>query len=108
MNKFKLMAIALVFGVASLFANTISNPDVSGEEIRKQIIELVDNVDENVEIKTSVNVTFSFNSVGEIVVLKVESIDKNVLNFFRENLNGKTIKNPGKNRKKYSMFITIE
>ena len=107
MNKFKLMAIALVFGAASLFANTISNPEVSGDEIRKQIIELVDNASENLETSISVNVTFSFNSEGEIVVLKVSSKEKNVLNFIRENMNGKTIETPGKNRKKYSMFITV-
>lgn len=108
MNKFKLMAIALVFGAASLFANTISNPEASGDEIRKQIIELVDNVDADLDVKTSVNVTFSFNSEGEIVVLKVGSKESNVLNFIRENLNGKTIENPGKEKKKYSMLITIK
>lgn len=108
MNKFKLMAIALVFGAASLFANTISNPEISGDEIRKQIIELVDNVSDNLEIRTSVNVTFTFNSEGEIVVLKVGSKDKDVLSFIRENMNGKTIENPGKEKKKYNMVITIK
>lgn len=108
MNKFKLMAIALVFGAASLFANTVSNPEISGNEIRKQIIELVDNVSDNLEIRTSVNVTFSFNSEGEIVVLKVGSKDNDVLNFIRKNMNGKTIENPGKEKKKYSMVITIK
>jgi len=108
MNKFKLMAIALVFGAASLFANTISNPDISGDEIRRQIIELVDNSSADLEIRASVDVTFSFNSEGEIVVLKVDSKDKNVLNFIRENMNGKTIENPGKERKKYKMVITIK
>jgi len=102
------MAIALVFGAASLFANTISNPEISGDEIRKQIIELVDNVSDNLEIRTSVNVTFTFNSEGEIVVLKVGSKDKDVLSFIRENMNGKTIENPGKEKKKYNMVITIK
>lgn len=108
MNKFKLMAIALVFGTASLFANTVSNPEISGDEIRNQIIELIDNVNDNLEIRASVNVTFSFNSEGEIVVLKVGSKDKDVLNFIRENMNGKTIENPGKQKKKYNMVITIK
>ena len=41
MNKFKLLAIAFVFGTASLFANSINNPEVSGDEIRAQINELI-------------------------------------------------------------------
>jgi len=108
MNKFKLMAIAFVFGTASLFASSINNPEVSGDEIRTQIVELVNASANNIDAKISVNITFSFNSEGEIVVLKVESREKEVLNFVRENINGKKIENPGKVRKKYEMFITIK
>ena len=44
----------------------------------------------------------------ESLVLKVESLDKNVLTFIRENINGKKIENPGKVKKKYEMFITVK
>ena len=108
MNKFKLMAIAFVLGTASLFASPINNPDVSSDEIRSQIIELVNASASNIDTEISANITFSFNTEGEIVVLKVESLDKNVLTFIRENINGKKIENPGKVRKKYEMFITVK
>ena len=42
------------------------------------------------------------------MILKVQSMDKDVLDFVRENLNGKKIENPGKSKKKYEMFITIK
>lgn len=108
MNKFKLLAIAFVFGTASLFANSINNPEVSGDEIRAQITELINASSANLETKVSANITFSFNTEGEIVILKVQSMDKDVLDFVRENLNGKKIENPGKSKKKYEMFITIK
>lgn len=108
MNKFKLMAIAFVLGTASLFASTINNPDVSGDEVRSQIVQLVNASANSIDTKISVNITFSFNTDGEIVVLKVNSPDKEVLNFIRENINGKKIENPGKVRKRYEMLITVK
>lgn len=40
MKKFKLLALAIVLGTASLFAN-VSESKVPVQEIRKQIVELV-------------------------------------------------------------------
>ena len=108
MNKFRLLAIALVFGTTSLFANTIITPDVSKDEIRKQIIELVENSTNTIENQVIVNVTFTFSTEGEIVVLKVNSTDKQVLSFIRENLNSKTLENPGKLNRHYTMAINIK
>lgn len=108
MNKFRLLAIALVFGTTSLFANTIITPDVSKDEIRKQIIELVENSTNTIENQVIVNVTFTFSTEGEIVVLKVNSTDKQVLSFIRENLNSKTLENPGKVNRHYTMAINIK
>jgi hypothetical protein len=108
MNKFKLMAIAFVFGTASLFASTITNPEVSGDEIRSQIVALVDASAKTLESPISVEITFSFNSEGEIVILKVQSRDKEILDFIRTNINGEKLENPGKMRKKYEMFITVK
>jgi len=108
MNKFRLLAIALVFGTTSLFANTIITPEVSKDEIRKQIVELVESSTNTFENQVLVNVTFTFSSEGEIVVLKVNSTDKQVLAFIRENLNSKTLENPGKANKRYTMSINIK
>ena len=108
MNKFKLLAIVLVMGVTSLFASSNIDPNVSKDEIRKQIIELVQTASEAIETQASVNVKFTFNTEGEIVVLKVSSTDKEVLTFIRENLNSKKLVNPGKENKQYTMPINIK
>lgn len=108
MNKFRLLAIALVFGTASLFANNITSPDVSKEEIRKQIIELVENSEITFESQVSINISFTFSSEGEIIVTKVDSRDKNVLTFIRKNINGKKLKNPGTEGKELKMSFLIK
>ena len=108
MKKIKLLVLALVLGTTSLFANSIINPDVSKEEIRKQIIELVQDSNDIVSELIDVKVTFTFNTKGEIVVLKVGSTDRKVLTFIREKLNGKVLENPGKVYKQYSMPIAIK
>jgi len=108
MNKFRLLAIALVFGTMSLFANSIPTSEVSKDEIRAQIIELVENSQNTIESEVTVKVTFTFSSEGEIVVKKVGSTDKDVLAFIRENINSKKLENPGKVNKNYTMPIVIE
>lgn len=108
MNKFKLLAIVLMMGVTSLFASTNINPDVSKDEIRKQIIELVGKTTTVFENETIVNVTLTFNTEGEIIVLNVDSREKNVLSFIRENLNNKKLENPGKVQREYTLPISIK
>ena len=108
MNKFRLLAIALVLGTASLFANNITSPDVTKEEIRQQIIELVENSEITFESQGAVNITFTFSSKGEIIVTKVESRDRNVLTFIRENINGKILENPGIEGKKLTLSFLIQ
>ena len=108
MNKFRLLAIAFVLGTTSLFASTIITPDVSKDELRKQIIELVENSNTLIETQVVVHVTFTFSTEGEIVVLKVNSKEKQVLNFIRENLNNKILENPGRANRHYTMAINIK
>lgn len=108
MNKFRLLALALVFGTMSLFANSITSPEVSKDEIRKQIVELVDDSTASIEVTTTVKVSFTFSTEGEIVVLKVNSKEKDVLNFIRKNLNGKVLESPGVVNKVYTMPIVIK
>jgi flagellar basal body-associated protein FliL len=107
MNKFKLLAIAFVLGTTSLVANTY-NPEVSKDEIREQIVELVANSKTNIENEKYVDIEFTFNTEGEIVVLKITTRDKEVRSFIREQINGKKLEKPGKVNKRYSMPIVIE
>ncbi|WP_298364210.1 hypothetical protein [uncultured Lutibacter sp.] len=107
MNKFKLLIVALLVGTSSLFAGTF-NLDVSKDEIKKQVVELVQASDASIQNQVEVMVTFTFNTDGEIVVKKVGSRDREVINFIRENLNWKKIENPGKINKDYSMRIVIK
>ena len=108
MNKFKLMAIALVFGVSSLFANNIINPEVSKDVIRKQIIELVQDSSNSIEDQVTVNVTFTFSTSGEIIVKKVGSRNAEVLAFIREHINSKVLVNPGRANRNFTMPIVIK
>lgn len=108
MNKFKLLAIAFVLGTTSLFANNIVNPEVSKDEIRQQIIELVQHSVNTIDNQVTVNVTFTFSTSGEIVVKKVSSTDKEVLAFIRENINSKVLAKPGRANRNFTMPIVIK
>lgn len=107
MKKVKLLIVAFVVSTMSLFANEGENPVVSKDEIRAQIIELLQNINTNVSSEIVVDVTFTFNTEGEIVVLKVQSDNKEVLGFIRTNLNGKKLENPGKVKREYTMPINV-
>ena len=108
MNKFKVLAIAFVLGTTSLFANNIVNPEVSKDEIRQQIIELVEHSQNTIASQVTVNVTFTFSTSGEIIVKKVNSTDKDVLAFIRENINSKVLENPGRANRNFTMSIVIK
>ena len=108
MKKFKLLALAFVIGTAGLFAANESIPDVPKKVIRTQIVDLLDTPDFAIEKDMSIAVTFTFNSEGEIVVLKIDSQDRDVLNYVREYLNGKSIKTPGERDKHYVMQLTMK
>jgi len=108
MNKFRLLALALVVGTASLFANNEINPQASKEEIRKQIVELVADSEVIIDVEMVVNVTFTFSSEGEIVILSVDSKDKEILDFLRTSINSKKLKNPGKENRHYTMPISLK
>lgn len=107
MKKFKLMAIALVMGTTSLFASNV-NPVGSIEEIHEQIIELIDNVNVDFDENKSVDLIFTFSSAGEIVVLDVDSNDRDVIKFIRRHVNYKKIDNPGVQDLIYTVTIKLE
>ena len=105
MRKFKLLALALVIGTASLLATTVE--DVPNEEIRSQIVKLLETPDFGVDYEMTVNISFTFSSEGEVVVLNVDSKNRNVLNYIRKNLNYKKIQSPGERDKLYTMPLKI-
>ena len=105
MKKFKLLALSLVIGTASLFATTVE--DVSKDEIRSQIVELLQTPDFGIVSEMTVNISFTFSSEGEVVVLGVDSKNRNILNYVRENLNYKKIQNPGEKDKLYTMPLKV-
>jgi len=101
-----LVALALVIGTASVMANNVS-PDTPKKEIRTQIVKLLDTPNFTLKKDINVLVTFTFSSDGEIVVLNVNSGNKNVLKYVRKNLNYKKIQNPGERDKLYEMPLKI-
>ena len=108
MKKFKLVALALVIGTSSLFAFNSEGMDLSKNDIRNQILKLLEVADFSVENETTVNLTFTFSSQGEIVVLNVDSRNPEILNFIRKHLNYHKIENPGERDKIYAMPLNLK
>lgn len=111
MRKLQMLALALVIGATSAFATTTSfepDPELLKKEIRSQVAELLEKVDFSVNEAKTVNITFTFSSEGEIVVLKIDTMDRNVIKYVRENLNYKKIETPGTRDKVYIMPLTIK
>ncbi len=107
MRKFKLLALALVIGTASVFAASGDDPTEANKKIRSQIVDLLETPEFVVEEDVSVVLTFTFSSDGEIVILKVDSSDRNILNYVRENLNYKKVDNPGVRDEIYTMPLKV-
>ena len=107
MKKFKLLALALLIGTASVFAVNVDDPTEANKKIRSQIVDLLETPEFVVEEDVSVALTFTFSSQGELVILKVNSSDRNILNYVRENLNYKKVQNPGTRDKIYTMPLKV-
>ena len=107
MKKLKLFALAFVIGTAGLLATTTDLPDVPVKQIGMQISELLTEPDFTVVEDLKVEVVFTFNTEGELIVLKVDSKDKDVLNYVRETLNHKKIDIPGENNRVFTLPLTI-
>ena len=107
MRKFKVLALALVIGTTSLFATNGSDLKEPTKKIRNQIVKLLQSPVLNIENETTVTITFTFSSEGEVVVLNVDSRNREILNYVRENLNYKKIENPGERNKLYKMPLKV-
>lgn len=106
MKKLNVLALALVIGTASLFASNVVS-DIPTKQIRTQIVDLFKTPKFNIEEDLKVNIFFTFNSAGEIVLLKIDSKDKDVLNYVQESLNNKKVQTPGELYKVFTMTLKI-
>ena len=107
MRKFKLLALAFAIGTASLFAVNGDNPKDVNKKIRTQIVSLLQASVLNIDSDMTVVISFTFSSQGEIIVLNVDSRNRDILNYIRENLNYKKVENPGVQDKLYTMPLKI-
>jgi hypothetical protein len=107
MRKFKLLALAFVIGMASVFAVNSGNPEGPEKEIRDQIVKLLQTPDFTVTEEMNVVLKFTFNSEGEIVVLCAGCKDKEIVDYIRKNLNHKKFKTPGERDKIYTIPLKI-
>jgi hypothetical protein len=108
MRKFKLLALAFVIGIASLFAVNVDNPEKPTKEIRNEIVKLLQQPDFVVKEDITVVLKFTFSSDGEIVVLCPGCENKDIVKYIRKNLNYKKFKNPGERDKVYLMPLKIK
>jgi hypothetical protein len=108
MRKLKLFTLALFIGTTGLFASEISKTELKKSDIGTQIENLLNDTEFLFDNTIEVQIKFTFNSEGEIVVLKVSSSDSNVLNYIRKNLNGKVILNPGERNKLYNLSLKLQ
>jgi len=106
MKKLKVLALALVITTGSLFAAEIV-PDIPVKEIRSQIVDLFHAPEFTLNEELKINIVFTFNSEGKIVVLSVDSKDSDVLDYVRKNLNNKTIDTPGEMNRVFTMPLRL-
>ncbi len=114
MKKFNLLALALAIGTMSLFATTTNKTaDIPVKEIRTQLVDLFKAPNFNIEKEYNLNIIFTFNSEGEIVVHRVYSIDKDkidkyVLNYIHKTMDHKTIQTPGEFDRVFTLPLKLK
>ncbi len=112
MKKYKLLALALAIGTLSLFAAN-KPADIPAKEIRTQVVDLFKTPNFNIEKDYNLNIVFTFNSEGEIVVQSVYDkdkgkIDKNVLNYIHKTMDHKMIQTPGELNRAFTLPLKIK
>ena len=113
MKKLNLLALAFVIGTASLFATTSNGIlDIPVKQIRDQVVDLFKTPSFDVEKDYNLNIIFTFNSEGAIVVQSVYSkdknkIDKDVINYVHKTLDNKMIQTPGELNRAFSLPLRI-
>lgn len=112
MKKLKLLALALVIGTMSLFA-TNEVPDIPVKVIENQVSDFFKTPNFNLEKDYNLNIIFTFNSEGEIVVQSVYSTDKNkidkeVLNYIYKTMDHKMIQTPAELNRAFTLPLKIK
>ena len=107
MKNLKLLALAFVIGSASVFANTTSVDDIPVKQISQQVYELFTAPDFVVNEDINVNVIFTFDTEGKIIVLKVDSKNPQVLNYVRKTLKNKYLDTPGEPYRQFTLPLTF-
>ncbi|MBG7629212.1 MAG: hypothetical protein IZT56_02155 [Bacteroidetes bacterium] len=108
MKNLKVLAFVLVFVISttSLFATDVV-PDIPVKQIRTQVADLFVDADFTIEKEIIVNIVFTFSSEGDIVVLKVDSKDRDVLDYVSKYMNHKMIQTPGEPNRLFTLPLRI-
>jgi len=85
MKKINLTAVALMIGVTSMFALNMDNSEVSKNDLKNHVFNFNADIEKNITLKLAVN------SDDEIVVLRVDTKNSDVLNYVRKNVNGQKV-----------------
>lgn len=108
MKKLALLTLAVVLSTTGLFAMDVTPEEISKEDVRSQIVKLLDNPEFAVERDFNVEVQFTFSSEGEIVVLGVSSSRVDVKQYIRDHINYKKLENPGVRNRIYTMPLKVK
>ncbi len=106
MKNLKVIAIALIISTSSLFAAEIV-PDIPVKDIRNQVVDLLSDPEFKVAEEFVVNIVFTFSSEGDIVVLKVDSTNPDVIQYVRDHINHKMIATPGEPNREFILPLRI-
>lgn len=106
MKNLKIITIAFIIITSSLFAKDIV-PDVPVKEIRTQVIDLFETPNFSINKELTVNVLFTFSSEGDIIVLKIDSIDPKVIKYISSQMNHKMIATPGEPNREFILPVHI-
>ena len=106
MKNLKVLSFALLIATSSLFATEIV-PDIPAKQIRTQVADLFQTPEFNLDEDTIVNISFTFSSEGSIVLLKIDSTDKEVLNYVSKYMNHKMIQTPGEKNRIFTFPLRI-
>lgn len=106
MKNLKIIAIAFIISTSSLFAAEIV-PDIPVKDIRSQVVDLLSDPEFRVAEELVVNVVFTFSSEGDIVVLKVDSKNPDVIQYIRDHINHKMIATPGEPNREFTLPLRI-
>jgi hypothetical protein len=106
MKNLKVLLFALLLSTSVVFANNFV-PDIPVKEIRSQVADLFTTPEFKVTEDIVVNITFTFSTDGDIIVLSVDSKDPEILKYVRNNLNHKYIDTPGEPNRIFSLPLKI-